>query len=223
MPEASLRIEIVESEPFSQNAYVVWRAGRDEALVFDPGFDSTSILTLLRRHGLRPAMILDTHGHVDHIAGNAALKDAFPAAPLVIGRNDAAALQDPDRNLSATFGIPVISPPADRLVEDGESFESAGFAIEVREIPGHSPGSVAYVFAGESPPFVIGGDVLFAGSIGRTDLGGSLEQLMSGIEEKLLDLTDETTIYPGHGPATTIGRERQSNPFIRQHLPSRRR
>jgi len=214
-------IEVIESAPFGQNAFVLWQEGRTDAIVFDPGFDSRSILQLLERRKLRLAAILDTHGHIDHIAGNAALKQAHPDAPLVIGRNEIAALSDADVNLSRPFGIPITSPPPDRLVDDGEKIEIAGFSFEVREIPGHSPGSVVFVCTAYDPPFVIGGDVLFAGSIGRTDLGGDYEQLMSGIFAKLLNLPDQTKVYPGHGPATTIGQEKRTNPFLLDFARSR--
>jgi glyoxylase-like metal-dependent hydrolase (beta-lactamase superfamily II) len=210
-------IEIIESAPFGQNCYVLWQDGRDDALVIDPGFDAPAVLRLLEFHHRRPAFILNTHGHVDPIAGNRALKEAYPDAPLLIGRNDAAALSDADLNLSRSFDAPLTSPAADQLVDDGERLELAGFAFEVREIPGHSPGSVVFLSQAQTPCFAFGGDVLFQGSIGRTDLGGSYEQLMAGIFAKLLDLPDNTIIYPGHGPATTIGQERRSNPFILEH------
>lgn len=216
-------IEVIESAPFGQNAFVAWLEGRTDAIVIDPGFDSRSILQLLEQRGRRVAAILDTHGHVDHIAGNAALKEAFPDAPLIIGRNEIAALSDADLNLSGPFGIPITSPPPDRLVDDRETLEVAGFSFEVREIPGHSPGSVVFVCTAQDPPFVFGGDVLFAGSIGRTDLGGNYNQLMSGIFAKLLNLPDSTIVYSGHGPATTIGQERRTNPFILDFARSRPR
>jgi len=142
------------------------------------------------------------------------MKQAFPEAPLIIGRNEAALLSDPEANLSAPFGQPLTSPEADRLVADGECLQAAGFQFEVREIPGHSPGSVVFVCEEFHPPFVFGGDVLFAGSIGRTDLGGSLPQLLGGIRSKLFPLPDATVVYPGHGPATTIGAEKRTNPFL---------
>ena len=106
------------------------------------------------------------------------------------------------------------SPPADRLVEDGERLELAGLSFEVREIPGHSPGSVVFVCDQFEPAFVFGGDVLFSGSVGRTDLGGDGPQLLAGIRTKLLTLPDGTMVLPGHGPITTIGTERRSNPFV---------
>lgn len=208
-----LLVETIVAAPFDQVAYVAWREGAREALVIDPGFDPRAILDLLTRRGLTPAAILNTHGHVDHIAGNAAMKRAFPGVPLLIGRNDAPLLRDADANLSAKFGMPLLSPPADRLLDDGERLELAGIAMEVREIPGHSPGSVVLVCEGESPLVVFGGDVLFSGSVGRTDLGGDGPQLIAGIRARLWTLPDDTRVLPGHGPETTVGVERRTNPF----------
>ena len=108
-------------------SYIVWRQGRHDAVVIDPGFDTQSILERLALHGLTLAAILNTHGHVDHIAGNEAIKNAFPEAPLFIGRNEAFLLRDPEANMSAPFGLPIASPEADRLVDDGERIEFAGF------------------------------------------------------------------------------------------------
>jgi hydroxyacylglutathione hydrolase len=207
-------IESVVSSPFDQNAYLIWRRQETRAVVIDPGFDTDSLLGEIGRRQLGVAAILDTHGHADHIAGNLAIKEAFPDAPLWIGRNDRALLLDPTLNLSASFGLPLTSPDADRIVSDGERIDIAGFVFDVREIPGHSPGSVVYICADFDPPIVFGGDVLFAGSIGRTDLGGNLHQLLDGIRSKLLVLPDATVVYPGHGPATTIGQEKRSNPFV---------
>jgi glyoxylase-like metal-dependent hydrolase (beta-lactamase superfamily II) len=135
----------------------------------------------------------------------------------LIGRNDAVMLSSPEANLSAAFGMPLTSPAADRLLDDGERIELGGFSLEIREIPGHSPGSVVAVFDEFDPPFVLAGDVLFAGSVGRVDFpGGSGPALLRGIRTRLFDLPDGTLILPGHGPATTIGRERTSNPFVGQ-------
>ena len=212
---APLRIEKVVSALFSQNAYVVWREGSTAALVVDPGFDPDAILALLAREGLTPEAILNTHGHSDHIAGNGAILDAFPGTPLVIGRNEAHLLTDADANLSAPFGMPIFSPQATRLVDDGERIELADVSMLVREIPGHSPGSVVFIIDGETPAQVLSGDVLFAGSVGRCDFpGGSTQTLFAGIREKLFTLTDDTVIWPGHGPRTTTGKEKRTNPYV---------
>jgi hydroxyacylglutathione hydrolase len=215
MASKGYTIESVESAPFAQVSYVVWLDGRDEAVVVDPGFDPGAILEVLGHENLRLTGILNTHGHADHIAGNAAMKQAFPEASLVIGRNEVKLLDDADANLSSLYGMALTSPPADRLVDDGERFELGGLTFEAREIPGHSPGSVVFVCDQFGTPFVFGGDVLFAGSVGRTDFaGGSASLLFSGIRSKLLTLPDGTLILPGHGPPTTVGNEKRTNPFV---------
>ncbi len=210
-----VHVHAIESEPFAENSYVVWADGSAEAFVIDPGFEPELILDFLRRKGLALAAIVNTHGHVDHIAGNRAMKAAFPDAPILIGHGDAEMLTDPMLNLSGPFGLELTSPPADRLVADGETLTVAGVPLEVREIPGHSPGHVVYLIRDAEPMIVLGGDVLFAGSVGRTDFpGGSFEQLASGIREKLWPLPDEAKVFPGHGPPTTIGEEKRTNPFV---------
>jgi hydroxyacylglutathione hydrolase len=210
-----VNLQVVESEPFAENSYVVWVEGQREAFVIDPGFEPELILDVLRREKLTLAAIVCTHGHVDHIAGNRALKAAFPEAPILIGHGDAPMLADPDLNRSRPYGFDVTSPAADRLVTDGERLTVAGVPLEVREIPGHSPGHVVFVIQDAEPKIVLGGDVLFAGSVGRTDFpGGSFPQLRAGIEAKLWPLPDETKVFPGHGPPTTIGEEKRTNPFV---------
>lgn len=208
-----VQIHTVVSDLYAENAYIAWLDGQSECIVVDPGFDPDPILDRIRQHKLTVAAILNTHGHVDHIAGNAAIKHAHPAAPLIIGHGDALMLTDPMRNLSGLFGLPLTSPPADRTVSEGQTIDVAGMRFSVWEIPGHSPGHVVFYCAKEG--IVFGGDVLFAGSIGRTDFpGGSLEQLLSGIRAKLWPLPDETIVYPGHNEPTTIGQEKRTNPFL---------
>jgi glyoxylase-like metal-dependent hydrolase (beta-lactamase superfamily II) len=210
-----VRVEAVVSMPFAENAYLVGLEGRPDLVVFDPGTEPELIVEAVGRWGRSVAAIINTHGHADHIAGNGTLKQAFPDAPLVVGRNDAAMLTDARLNLSASFGMPFVSPPADRLLDHGETYEVAGLTMAVREIPGHSPGSVVFIVQGEDPPLVIGGDVLFRGSIGRTDFpGGSLQTLLAGIREHLWPLPDATEVYPGHGEPTTVGEEKRDNPFL---------
>jgi glyoxylase-like metal-dependent hydrolase (beta-lactamase superfamily II) len=211
----ALEIHTIVSMPFEENTYIVWRPGRNDALVIDPGLEPDAILAFLDEQSLAVAAILDTHGHADHIAGNEALKNRYPQAPLVIGVNDTALLADPNLNLSAPFGFAIVSPPADLTVREGDTIEFAGISLEVREIPGHSPGHIVFVVR-ETPIVVLGGDVLFRGSVGRCDFpGGDFPLLEKGIRTKLYTLPDDTVVYPGHGPVTTVGHEKKANPFVR--------
>jgi len=211
-----IQVHTIVSMPFEENTYIVRVPQRHDALVIDPGLEPNLILDFLREQDLQPAAILNTHGHADHIAGNQPLKDAYPEAPLLIGRAEEALLSDPYANMSAPFGFAIVSPPADRLVREGDVLDLAGLTLEVFEIPGHSAGHVVFLCRGE-PSVVFGGDVLFRGSVGRTDFpGGSFERLAEGITQKLFTLPDDTLVYPGHGPVTTVGHEKRTNPFVGQ-------
>ncbi len=210
-----IQIQTVVSEPFAENSYILWHEGRGDAIVIDPGFEPEPIFALLAERGLKLAAIVNTHGHVDHIAGNAAMKEAFPDAPILVGERDASFLTDSVVNMSAAYGVPVVSPPADRLLKEGDRLDFAGIALDVFDVPGHSPGHVVCVIREMTPITVMGGDVLFRGSVGRTDFpGGSFEELKSNIERVLWPLPPDTVVYPGHGPVTTIGHEKRTNPFL---------
>lgn len=214
-PASRLKIGVVTSRMFAENCYLAQLPQSSECLVFDPGFDPEDVLRYLDEHRLTPALILNTHGHVDHIAGNAALKRRFPEVPIVVGADDAIKLVDAMQNLSGVYGLPIVSPPADRVVREGDRIAGAGIELEVLETPGHSCGHVVFVWKGGAPWIVFGGDVLFAGSVGRTDFpDGSFEQLEQAIREKLFTLPDDTLVLPGHGPTTTIGHEKIHNPFV---------
>lgn len=216
MGPESVQIAAIVSKPFQENTYIAWLPGHTDCLVVDPGLEPALILDFLDRHELTPAAILNTHGHTDHIAGNGAMKGRWPDCPLVIGEHETAKLFDPRQNLSADFGAGFTSPPADETVAEGQIYSAAGFDLLVREIPGHSSGHVVFIWQAASPQVVFGGDVLFAGSVGRTDekVGGDFQQLATGIRTKLFTLPDDTIVLPGHGPATTIGEEKRSNPFV---------
>jgi hydroxyacylglutathione hydrolase len=215
MEQPNVTVLSIVSAIFEENAYIAYFEGQAEALVIDPGLEPEKIVAALQDRGLTPAAILCTHGHADHIAGNEELKERWPDCPLVIGTGDAAKLTDPVGNLSAGFEINLISPEADRTVDEGEVLEYAGFRLEVRDTPGHSSGHVVFVAKDLCPIQVFGGDVLFSGSIGRTDFpDGSFDDLKQAIHEKLFTLPDDTIVLPGHGPPTTVGEEKRSNPFV---------
>ncbi len=207
----------VVSRPFSENTYIAHFPNCSACVVVDPGFDAEGVIEQITRRHLVPHAILCTHGHLDHIAGNEALKRCWPDCPIVIGKGDAYKLLDPNANLSLPYGFEVRSPPADIEVVEGDHQEVAGFDFEVRETPGHSAGHVVFVQRQRvAVPFVFGGDVLFAGGVGRWDTpDGNWEDLESSIRTKLYTLGDETRVLPGHGDSTTVGEEKRFNAYVR--------
>ena len=217
MPDqVRLILETIVSRPFAENSYIAQISGRSDCVIVDPGFEPDVIIEYVTRNHLTPAAILNTHGHVDHIAGNEAMKRCWPNCPLVIGAIDAEKLVDPFKNLSGVYGAGITSPPADLLVREGDVYRAAGLELEVREAPGHSTGHVVFLWKGGEPWIVFGGDVLFQGSVGRTDFpDGDAAQLAAAIRTKLYTLPNDTIVLPGHGDPTTIGDEKRHNPFVR--------
>ena len=211
---AGVFIARILSAPFSENSYVLSRGQGSDCLIVDPGFEPAAIVDLILGQRLCPRAILLTHGHSDHIAGNAELRTHWPELPILIGHGDASKLLDPAANLSGAFGLELRSPPADQMLVDGEVLELAGYKLTVLEIPGHSSGHVVFLLTENA--LVFGGDVLFLEGIGRTDFpDGDLHALAAGIRGKLYTLADETIVFPGHGDTTTVGHERRYNPFIK--------
>ncbi|MEW6686892.1 MAG: MBL fold metallo-hydrolase [Candidatus Edwardsbacteria bacterium] len=183
---------------------------RDCAII-DPGAEPERILQVVRKNKFNPVYIINTHGHIDHIGGNHKIKEETKAE-ILIHSKDASMLTRPDKNFSLFIAQWVTSPPADRLIKEGEIIKIGSLSLEILHTPGHSPGSITLKVGGA----IFCGDTLFAGSIGRTDLpGGSEKILLQSIKEKLLTLPDDTIVYPGHGQNTTIGEERKFNPFLK--------
>lgn len=197
------------------NCYLLACRTSGEALVVDPGGDGRRILAMLQEKGVRLKAVINTHGHFDHVGGNLALVEEG-GAELWMHPADLPLLRGAAEH-AAVFGCAPIpaSPEPTRLLEDGEVLEVGTLRLQVIHLPGHSPGSVCLLLDGR----LFSGDVLFAGSIGRTDLpGGNQYALMCGLRDRLLVLPDAIEVYPGHGPQTTIGEERRSNPFLRHLL-----
>jgi len=201
--------------PLQSNSYLCADEATREGLLFDPGMESEPVAEALARERLTLTAIINTHGHFDHVFGNAYFK-AKTGAPLLMHRADLDLVKRLEEQ-SLYFGFRATPSPApDRFLEEGDEVRVGGTRLRVLHTPGHSPGGICLVTEGTA--FV--GDTLFAGSIGRTDLpGGSVEALLASIREKLLTLPDDTVIYPGHGPPTTIGHERRYNPFLTGRIP----
>lgn len=205
------RVVTLTNGSFAENCYLVADPGSGEAAVVDPGEDVRLFRARLGHEGWVLRAIWLTHAHLDHVAGVAALREGSDA-PIHLHPSDRA-LYDHLPVQAAQFGLEAPVPPApDRDLADGGSVAVGGYAFRVVHTPGHSPGGVCLI--GHGLAFV--GDTLFAGSIGRTDLpGGDLKALLASIHERLLTLPDETVVYSGHGPATTIGAEKRDNPFVK--------
>lgn len=200
--------------PWQTNCYIVADPPTRRAWIIDPGFGPLPVLDFLREHALNPEAIILTHSHVDHIGGIADIHGVYHGIPIWIHRAEAAWLINPLLNLSDGAGIRVCPPPPARLLDDGETLDLAVQSWRVIHTPGHSPGGITLYH--EKSGVALVGDTLFAGSIGRTDLpGGDFETLEDSIRRALYALPGQTRCLPGHGPETTINRERSSNPFVR--------
>ena len=198
--------------PLRCNCTILGDEVTQDAMVVDPGDNIPEILARLQKHGLTLRQIVVTHAHIDHVGGAALLKKAT-GAPVLLNQQDLALLGMMEMQ-AGWLGIatPEVAPP-DASAEDGLAVGLATLPAEVLHTPGHTPGSICLLFPKQD--LLLAGDTLFAGSIGRTDLpGGDPRQILRSLRERLLVLPDSTRVLPGHGPETTIGEERQSNPFL---------
>ena len=204
--------EIIPVGPLQCNCSVIGDESTREGLVIDPGDDIEEVLTLVRKHNLQVKQIVITHAHIDHVGGAMKLRAATGAA-ILLNQNDYALLKMLDAQ-AAWIGV---APPGkveiDHSVAQADSIKTGSLSADVIHTPGHTEGSICLYFPAEKK--LIAGDTLFAGSIGRTDLpGGSFEKIIRSLHDKVLELPDDTVVIPGHGPLTTISRERHSNPFL---------
>jgi glyoxylase-like metal-dependent hydrolase (beta-lactamase superfamily II) len=204
--------EILRVGPLQCNCSVIGDETSHEAMVIDPGDDVQEVLDLIRKHNLQVKQIVITHAHIDHVGGAMKLRTAT-GAPILLNQNDYALLKMLDAQ-AAWIGMP--SPgkvDIDRSVGTGETVSAGSLTADILHTPGHTEGSICLYFAADKK--LIAGDTLFAGSIGRTDLpGGSMQKILHSLHDTVLALPDETLVVPGHGPLTTIGEERETNPFL---------
>ena len=204
--------EILPVGPLQCNCSVIGDEASQEALVIDPGDDIEDVLAVIRKHNLQVKQIVITHAHIDHVGGAMKLR-AATGAPILLNQNDYALLKMLDAQ-AAWIGM--ASPgkvEIDQSVGQADTVKAGSLIADVLYTPGHTEGSVCLYFPVEKK--LIAGDTLFAGSIGRTDLpGGSFEKIIRSLHEKVLTLPDDTVVVPGHGPLTTIGEERENNPFL---------
>jgi glyoxylase-like metal-dependent hydrolase (beta-lactamase superfamily II) len=224
-PERDFQIAVVPVTVFQQNCSLVWDTATRRAAVVDPGGEPVKILDAISRMGLEPEMILLTHGHLDHAGGAKALKGVLdeqrarrglPPAPLLGPDIRDQFLLDGIEEAQKAFGMTGLrNAQPDRFLQEGETITLGPLAFDVLHVPGHTPGHI--VFIEKTRRFGFTGDTVFKGSVGRTDFPyGNADQLLEGIRSKLLPLGDDMTFICGHGPASTFGAERQTNPFLQQ-------
>ncbi len=208
-----MELQTIVVGPFAVNCYLFWDKTTMDGVIIDPGAEAENIVSAVTRAGINPRAVLLTHGHGDHIAGVADVKKHFDI-PLYVGRGEEELLANPSDNVSAFFDDPIVSPPADKLLDDEQMIRLGSVELRVLATPGHSPAGVCYLHERDGVLFC--GDTLFAGSIGRTDFPGcSLETLLESIQRKIMPLPEDVLCFPGHGVRTTVGAEKNGNPFLR--------
>ena len=209
-----MKIDTIALGSYQTNCYILRQNEAKDCLIIDPGLEPAPLLDLLKENQLNPVAIILTHGHADHIAGIPALRQSYPEIKIYIHKLDAIMLTEAQHNLSALADGPFETDPADFLIDEPDMIDLAGIKLEVFHTPGHTQGGICLYLRDEA--ILFSGDTLFADSVGRTDFpGGNMAQLTKGIKEKLLILSEQTTVCPGHGPATSIAREKAYNQYLR--------
>lgn len=209
-----MKIDCLILGAYQTNCYTLRvDASSTDCVIVDTGLEADELVDFLGSHKLNPAAVILTHGHADHIAGLAVLRKKYPHVKVYIHKLDEKMLSDQQSNLCALAGVDFATEPADIIIEEGYVIDVAGIKLEVFHTPGHTPGGICLYSKDEQIVFT--GDTLFADSVGRTDLpGGSMVQLITSIKEKLCTLPDETRVYPGHGPQTTMAIEKSHNQYL---------
>lgn len=203
---------------YENNSYIVRKENTSNCLIIDTGLDSIPLIEFLKEKKLNPVALVLTHGHVDHIAGVESLRKNFDSMKVYIHKSDAAMLGEPAKNFSTILGMKIQTSPADVLLANEGATDFEGFTFDVIHTPGHTPGGICLYSKEDKVLFT--GDTLFANSVGRTDFPGydmhkCMQQLIENIKTKLLVLPENTIVYPGHGPESTINREKMYNPHLK--------
>ncbi len=213
-----MKIHKLNVGPLGACCYVVANEETNEAIIIDPGGTHEAIVALIEKNNLVPRLIINTHGHGDHIGANKEIKEKFPDVRLAIHKDDVECLTQPKKNLSFLGGFLLKSPPADIVLKEGDKVGIDGLEFEVIHTPGHTPGGICLLHrpsADNEPPVLFSGDTLFHMGVGRSDFpGGDQDALIRSIREKLFVLDGKTVVYPGHDDVTTIEEEKDNNPFV---------
>ncbi len=209
-----IKVDVIPVGMFMSNCIIVSCSKTSEGVIVDAGAEAETILYAIKNSDVRVKAVLSTHAHIDHVSALAEVVDALNVPTYM--HVDECSVYDRVGASAMVYGLePPEQVEISKFVEDGEKLQIGEVTAEFIHAPGHSPGSVCIVFRDESPPRVISGDVLFQGSIGRTDLpGGNFDTIMNTLKTVFLPMPDETVVYPGHGPETTVGEEKLTNPFL---------
>jgi hydroxyacylglutathione hydrolase len=203
-------LELIPVGPFLANCYIIGSPESHQVIIVDPGADYGKIKRRLDKHKLTPAFIINTHGHIDHIGEDASFK-----VPIYIHQEDLSMLSNTERNLSKFFSSPLIIKSDIHPLNDNQDIRLDEIHLKVIHTPGHTPGGICLLLINPENKILFSGDTLLNSGIGRTDFPGASESLLiKSIKDKLFSLDDHTVVYPGHGPQTTIGREKKENPFF---------